>query len=169
MDGWAYWVDCGVRSSVRKKPGSTSMVRMPNGATSGARASMNPSTPNLEAAYAVVNWTGEVMPAVEEIVITKPERWARNCGRAARVTLTGPNRVVSIWERNASGVISSKKPAWKLPALLTNTSSRPNPSTVAATATSRAVGERPVHAILALVVEGGISSQADLCGDPLTG
>ena len=33
----AYWVDCGVRSSVRKKPGSTSMVRMPNGATSGAR------------------------------------------------------------------------------------------------------------------------------------
>src|SRR3954447_14958916 len=73
MDGWAYWVDCGVRSSVRKKPGSTSMVRMPNGATSGARASMNPSTPNLEAAYAVVNWTGEVMPAVEEIVLTKPE------------------------------------------------------------------------------------------------
>jgi hypothetical protein len=34
---------------------------------------------------------------------------------------------------------------------------------------SRAVGERPVHAILALVVEGRISSQADLCGDPLTG
>src|SRR4051812_12444785 len=33
----------------------------------------------------------------------------------------------------------------------------------------RAVGERPVDAILALVVEGGISSQADLRGDPLTG
>ena len=62
------------------------------------------------------------MPAVEEMVITRPERWARSCGRAARVTLTGPNRVVSIWARNASGGISSKNPAWKLPALLTSTS-----------------------------------------------
>ena len=61
------------------------------------------------------------MPAVEEIVITSPERWARSCGRAARVTLTGPNRVVSIWERKSSGVISSKNPALKLPALLTRT------------------------------------------------
>src|SRR5690242_2341126 len=34
---------------------------------------------------------------------------------------------------------------------------------------SRAVGERPVQAVLALVVEGGISSQADLGGDPLAG
>jgi hypothetical protein len=56
------------------------------------------------------------------------------------VTLTGPNRVVSIWERNASGAISSKNPAWKLPALLTNTSSRPNRSTVAATAAAAAPG-----------------------------
>jgi hypothetical protein len=32
------------------------------------------------------------MPAVEEIVITKPERWPRTWGRAARVTLTGPNK-----------------------------------------------------------------------------
>ena len=80
------------------------------------------------------------MPAVEEIVITSPERWARICGRAARVTLTGPNRVVSIWERNASVVISSKNPAWKLPALLTSTSRRPNRSTVLATAAWAAVG-----------------------------
>ena len=40
------------------------------------------------------------------------------------MTLTGPKSVVSICERNASGVISSKNPAWKLPALLTRTSSR---------------------------------------------
>ena len=71
------------------------------------------------------------MPAVEEIVTTRPERWARMTGSAARVTLTGPNRVVSIWARNSSGVSSSKKPALKLPALLTSTSSRPNRSTAA--------------------------------------
>ena len=80
------------------------------------------------------------MPAVDEIVTTRPERWARSCGSAARVTLTGPNRVVSICERNASGVISSKNPAWKLPALLTSTSSRPNRSTAAATAAFAAAG-----------------------------
>ena len=53
----------------------------------------------------------EAMPAVEEMVTTSPERWARICGSTARVTLTGPNRVVSIWARKSSGVISSKNPA----------------------------------------------------------
>jgi len=43
-------VDSGVRSSVRKKPGSTSIVRMPNGATSGVSDSIQPSTPNFDAA-----------------------------------------------------------------------------------------------------------------------
>ena len=69
------------------------------------------------------------MPAVEEIVTTRPERWARMIGRVARVTLTGPKKVVSIWARNSSGVSSSKNPALKLPALLTSTSIRPNRST----------------------------------------
>ena len=53
----------------------------------------------------------EAMPAVEEMVTTSPERWARIWGSAARVTLTGPNRVDSIWARKSSGAISSKKPA----------------------------------------------------------
>ena len=35
---------------MRKKPGSTSIVLIPNGATSVVRASMKPSTPNFEAA-----------------------------------------------------------------------------------------------------------------------
>lgn len=61
---------------MRKKPGTTSIVRMPNGSTSGARNSIQPSTPNLEAAYAVQKaWPA--MPAVEEMVIRRPERWAR--------------------------------------------------------------------------------------------
>jgi hypothetical protein len=51
------------------------------------------------------------MPAVDEIATTSPERWARMTGRTARVTLTGPNRVVSIWDRKSWGLISSKNPA----------------------------------------------------------
>ena len=51
------------------------------------------------------------MPAVEEIVTTSPERWARMTGSTARVTFSGPNRVVSIWARKSSGLISSKNPA----------------------------------------------------------
>jgi hypothetical protein len=54
---------------VRKKPGSTSIVRIPNGATSKASDSIQPSTANLDAAYAVRN-NPPSMPAVEEIVTT---------------------------------------------------------------------------------------------------
>ncbi len=53
---------------MRKKPGSTSIVRMPYGAISGARDSIQPSTPNLDAAYAVQELALAAMPAVEEIV-----------------------------------------------------------------------------------------------------
>ncbi len=80
---------------MRKKPGSTSIVRMPNGATSGVSDSIQPSTPNFDAAYAVQN-SCPAMPAVEEMVTSSPDRWARMTGRAARATLTGPNSVVSI-------------------------------------------------------------------------
>ena len=132
-------VDSGVSSSVRKKPGSTSIVRIPNGATSGASDSIQPSTPNFDAAYAVTN-SPPTRPAVEEIVTTSPDRCARITGRAARVTLTGPNRVVSICARNSSGLISSKNPALKLPALLTSTSIRPNRSTATWTAASASAG-----------------------------
>ena len=133
MEDSAYFVDSGVSSSVRKKPGSTSIVRIPNGATSGASDSIQPSTANFEAAYAVRN-SPPTMPAVEEIVTIRPERWARMIGRVARVTLIGPKKVVSIWARNSSGVSSSKNPALKLPALLTSTSIRPNRSTATLTA-----------------------------------
>src|ERR1700745_1548513 len=67
MVGWAYVVESLVSSSVRKKPGSTSIVRIPKGAISGASDSIHPSMPNFAAAYAVQNiWP--VMPAVEEMV-----------------------------------------------------------------------------------------------------
>ena len=89
-------------SSVRKKPGSTSIVRIPNGAISGVNDSIQPSRANLAAAYAVQN-TCPVMPAVEEIVTTRPERWARRTGNTARVTFSGPNRVVSTWARKSVG------------------------------------------------------------------
>src|SRR5580693_10036508 len=43
MEGSAYVVDSGVSRSVRKKPGSTTIVWMPKGATSGASDSIQPS------------------------------------------------------------------------------------------------------------------------------
>ena len=64
----------------------------------------------MEAAYAVQN-SWPTMPAVEEIATTRPERWARMTGSTARVTLMGPNRVVSICARKSLGSISSKNPA----------------------------------------------------------
>jgi hypothetical protein len=88
-------VESFVSSSVRKKPGSTSIVRIPKGAISGVSDSIHPSMPNFAAAYAVQNiWPA--MPAVEEIVRSRPERCLRITGRAARVTFIGPNSSVSI-------------------------------------------------------------------------
>src|SRR5439155_48547 len=52
-DGVAKLVDSLVRSSVRKNPGLTIVVWMPNGSTSGASDSIQPSTPNFDAASAV--------------------------------------------------------------------------------------------------------------------
>ena len=46
---------------------------MPKGAISGVNDSIQPSTPNLAAAYAVQN-TPPAMPAVEETLTTRPER-----------------------------------------------------------------------------------------------
>src|SRR3954464_10320261 len=57
-------------------------------------------------------------------------------GSTARVTVMGPKRLVSIWARTCSVVISSKKPATKLPALLSSTSMRPKRSSAAAAASS---------------------------------
>src|SRR3954447_22050034 len=81
---------------------------------------------------------------------TMPERCRRITGSTARVTVIGPNRLVSICARSCSVVSSSKKPARKLPALLSRTSMRPKRSRAAAAAfsalwgsvTSRAVTSR---------------------------
>jgi hypothetical protein len=43
-------VESVVSNSVRKKPGSTSIVRIPNGIISGVRDSIHPSIPNFAAA-----------------------------------------------------------------------------------------------------------------------
>src|SRR6266568_6443149 len=82
---------------------------MPNGATSGVSDSIQPSTPNLAAAYALQN-SWPTMPAVDEIVTTRPERWARMIGSTARVTFNGPNRVVSICARKSSGLYLLEEP-----------------------------------------------------------
>src|SRR6185503_15059744 len=69
-------------SSVRKNPGSTSIVRIPKAAISGVSDSIHPSIPNFAAAYAEQKgWPA--MPAVEETVSSKPERCLRITGRVA--------------------------------------------------------------------------------------
>ena len=95
---------------MRKKPGLTTVVWMPNGSISGASDSIHPSTPNFEAAYAVP-YSKPAKPADEEIVTTCPERCSRMTGRTARVTFIGPTRLVAICCSICSGVSSSKKPA----------------------------------------------------------
>ncbi len=72
--------------------------------------------------------------------MTRPERCRRITGSTARVTVIGPNRLVSSCARTCSVVSSSKKPARKLPALLTSTSIRPKRSTAAAAASSALCG-----------------------------
>jgi hypothetical protein len=67
MDGSAKFVDRSVRSSVRKNPGFTIVVAMPNGATSTCRDSMQPSRPNFDAASAVTTSNPAARPAEEEI------------------------------------------------------------------------------------------------------
>src|SRR3954454_15653951 len=79
--------------------------------------------------------------------MTRPERCRRITGRTARVTVIGPKRLVSIWERTCSVVISSKKPARKLPALLSSTSMPPKRSVAAAAASSALWGSVTSRAV----------------------
>ena len=89
---------------MRKKPGSTIVVRIPKGSTSKRSDSIQPSTPNLLAAYATTN-SWPISPAVDEIVTTCPDRCARITGSTARVTFIGPNKLVSIWARTCAGLM----------------------------------------------------------------
>src|SRR3954467_2274560 len=79
--------------------------------------------------------------------MTRPERCLRISGSTARVTVIGPNRLVSICARTCSVVSSSKKPAKKLPALLTRTSRRPKRSAAAAAAFSALCGSVTSRAV----------------------
>lgn len=54
---------------------------------------MKPSTPNFEAAYAVKKSPVDAIPAVDEIVTTSPDRWARSWGiRRAQTARQPPRR-----------------------------------------------------------------------------
>src|SRR2546423_13257226 len=102
MDVSAYCVDSSVRSSVRKKPGLTIVVVMPNGATSACSDSIHPSTPNFDAEYAVQN-SKPTRPALDEIEMMCPERCLRITGKMARVTFIGPPRLVDSCRSTCSG------------------------------------------------------------------
>ena len=86
------------------------IVWIPNGSISACSDCIHPSRPNFDAAYAVPN-SKPIRPAVEEIVIFRPERCFRITGRTARVTFIGPTRLVEQLTFICSGNSSSKKPA----------------------------------------------------------
>jgi hypothetical protein len=69
-------------------------VRIPNGATSGVSDSIQAYTPNLQAVLAVPN-SWPTMPAVEEIVTRRSERWARVTGSAACRRQPSPDQELS--------------------------------------------------------------------------
>jgi hypothetical protein len=54
--------------------------------------------PNFAAEYAVQNMP-PVMPPLEEMLSSSPERCLRITGNVARATFMGPNNRVSIWLR----------------------------------------------------------------------
>src|SRR3954451_17908848 len=101
MDGSAKFVDCSVSSSVRKNPGLTIVVLMPNGATSACNDSIQPSRPNFEAEYAVQNSKPKRL-AEDEIEMSCPERCSRMPGKTARLTFTGPTSLVASGCRKCS-------------------------------------------------------------------
>lgn len=66
---------------------------------------MNSSTPNLDAAYAAMKSPVEAMPAVEEIVITSPDRCRRHMRQRGAGDVDRPELCGVIWARNASAVL----------------------------------------------------------------
>jgi hypothetical protein len=74
------------------------------------------------------------LPPTEVTASSRP-RLRRSNGIAAAVTCTAPQNITSMAEAKSSPVIASAGPTWMMPALSTNTSSRPN--RVSASATTR--------------------------------
>jgi hypothetical protein len=59
-----------------------------------------------------------IRPAVELMVTTSPDRRARMTGSTARVTFSGPNKLVSTWAWKSSGEISSKEAGVEVPGVV---------------------------------------------------
>src|SRR5262252_3811794 len=116
--------DSGLRKSVRKGPGSTIVTEIPNGETSFANDSENPSSANLLAQYSDAI-CAPTRPAIDDTLKMTPFRAERMNGRAAQVTWNTPNKFVSNCSCASLIVISSKNPMWPQPALFTNTSIPP--------------------------------------------
>lgn len=95
--------------SVPKGPGSTIVTWMPSGPTSWASASLIPSSAHLEALYSPRVGKAASPPMLDTCTRCPLPR-ARRKGRAACVTHSGPNRLVSSWARACSSVVSSTMP-----------------------------------------------------------
>src|SRR4051794_37737492 len=129
---------CSVRPSknaVCMPPGMSS-VTPTRPAVSAARARVKPTTPNLEAQYAVASETA-LSPSVEATVTTRPPARSR-CGSAARTTAAVPRRLTATTRSQVSAGTSSRRPHASVPAAVTTPRSPPFDSATRATTASAA-------------------------------
>ena len=105
-------------------PGSTITTRMPNGASSWASPSLNPSKAHFEVTYG--DWaSAAIRPVIEVMLTIAPERRSRIPGRTCCRQRTAPHRLTFITSRYSSVGHSSATALPPTPALLTSTSTTP--------------------------------------------
>src|SRR2546423_3974139 len=128
--------------SVRTQPGSTALDVTPCGPPSCARPRMRPSSPALDAQYALIAGPLASTPAVELTKTQRPWDPATMSGSAARQSMNGASRLTAIVHRQTSGSCSHTTPSAALPApaLLTSTEIGPRRARVSCTIRSHSPG-----------------------------
>ena len=99
-------------------PGSMIATRMPNGASSWASPSLNPSNAHFDVTYG--DWASAAMRPVTEVMLTiAPEPRSRICGSTAWMQRTAPHRLTFITSRYSDVGHSSATALPPTPALFT--------------------------------------------------
>src|SRR5215831_2191693 len=108
-------------------PGQMALTVIPQAATSSAIERVSAITPALEAAYAPERGTATT-PAMDEMLMMRPERWPRMTGTANRDIRNVPRRFTRTTSSHTSTGTSAMSPRSRpcgAAALLTRMSSRP--------------------------------------------
>ena len=115
-------------SRSRSSPGATAFAVMPSRARSTARARISPTIPAFAAAYTGSERMAITGPVTEATMTIRPQRAARMCGIAARVTRNAVSRLRAnpscqdasgIAARSPASAVGSTIPTLAIPALLT--------------------------------------------------